>query len=74
MEALDQAKDVGGHDQEVAGGAWAGIPVGVGSSTGNQDGGAGLGFDIVVANLHDEGAFEDVPGFVIGVVKMAWSD
>ena len=46
----------------------------MGSSTGNQDGGAGLGFDIVVANLHDESAFEDVPGFVIGVVEMAWSD
>ena len=57
VDALDQAKDVGGHDQEVAGGAWAGIPIGVGSSTGNQDRGAGLGFHVVVANLDDEGTF-----------------
>ena len=74
MDALDEAEDIGGHNQEVSCGACAGIPVSVGSSTGNQDGGAGLGFDVIVANLHDEGALEDIPGFVIGVVEMARSD
>jgi hypothetical protein len=58
-------KILGGHDEEVACGASGGIPVSVGSSTGNQDGGSGSGFDVIVADLHDESAFEDVPGFVV---------
>ncbi len=36
VDALDQARDVGGHDEEVAGGTGAGIPVGVGVPRGTS--------------------------------------
>ena len=74
VDALDQAKDVGSHDEEVARGAGTGIPVGVGRSTGNQHGGSGSGFHVLIANLHTQGAFQHVPGFVIGVVDVPGSD
>ncbi len=74
VDALDQAKDVGSHDEEVASGAGTGIPVGVGRSTRNEHARSGWGLHVLIANLHAQGAFEDVPGFVVGVVEVARSD
>jgi hypothetical protein len=74
VDALDQAKDVGGHNEEVARRIGTGIPVGVGRSTRNQDGGAGSGFHVLIANLHTQGAFQHVPGFIVGAMEVPRSD
>jgi len=74
VDALDQAKDIGSHDEEVASGAGTGIPVGVGRSTRNEHARSGWGLHVLIANLHTQGAFENVPGFVVGVVEVARSD
>lgn len=74
MDTLDQAKDVGSHDQKVAKAPGAGVPVGVWGAARDEDGGAGASFDFVIAGLHAECSFEDVPGFVIIAVDVTRSD
>ena len=74
VDALDQAENVGSHYQQVAEAAGACVPVGVRCSAGDENGGAGVGFDFVFAGLHAEDAFEDVPRFVIVMVEVARSN
>jgi len=71
---MDQAKDIRSHDQEVAQASRGWVPVGVRRAAGDQNGGASAGLDFSFAGLDDESAFEDVPGFVVGVVHVTRSD
>ena len=74
VDSLDQAEDVGGHYQQVAEAAGAGIPIGVRRSAGDENGGTDASFDFVFAGLHAENAFEHVPSFVVFMVNVAGSN
>ena len=74
MDTLDELVDARRHDEKVAGWLGAGIPVGMRSAARNEDGGAGAGFDQLVADLDAQNAFENVPGFVIATMQMAGRD
>jgi len=74
VDSLDQAEDVGGHYQQVAEAAGAGVPVGVRRSAWDENSRTGACFDFVFAGLHAENAFEDVPSFVVVVVDMTRRD
>ena len=70
MDSLDQAEDVGSHNEEVAKASGTGIPVGVERSTRNEHARFGSSFDVLVANLHAQSAFEHVPGLVVVMVDV----
>ena len=74
VNSLDQAENVGGHDEKVPKAAGACVPVGVRCSARDENGRTGAGFDFVFTGLHAEDAFEHVPGFVIVVVEVARGD
>lgn len=74
VDALDQAEDVGGHYQEVAEAAGAGVPVGVRRSAWDENSRTGACFDFVFAGLHAENSFQDVPSFVVVVVDVTRSN
>ena len=74
VDSLDQAENVGSHYQKVAEAAGACVPVGVRRPAGDEDGGTGVGFEFVFAGLYAENPFQDVPSFVIIVVKVTRSD
>ena len=74
VNGVDKTVNARGHDEEVAGQREAGVPVSVRCAAGNEDGGAGAGFDFVFADLDAEDSFENVPGFVIAVMDVAGSD
>ena len=74
VDTLDELVDTRGHDEKIAGWFGARVPVGVGSAAGDENGRAGAGFDHSIANLDAQNAFEDVPGFIVVVMEMAWSD
>lgn len=68
LEIRDERLEAGREDDEVAG-VWCG-DVGVGSTGGNEDGGTGTGGFGAVRVAEGQLAFEDVPGFVVGVVDV----
>ena len=74
MDSLDQAEDVGGHDQQVAKASRAGIPIGVRRAARNEDGGTCARFDFVFAGLDPKGSFQHVPCFVVFMVDVTRSD
>src|ERR1700730_16879103 len=74
VDSLDQAEDVGGHYQQVAEAAGAGVPVGVRRSAWDENSRTGACFDFVFAGLHAENSFQDVPSFVVFMVNVAGSN
>lgn len=74
VDGLDESVDFGRHDEKVARGRAARIPIGVGRAAGNEDGRASTSFNDIAADLDVEDSFEDIPGLVIVVMEMARSD
>ena len=74
VDSLDQAENVGSHYQKVAEAAGACVPVGVRRPARDENGRTCAGFDFVFTGLHAENPFQDVPSFVIIVVKVTRSE
>src|SRR5690348_2336404 len=74
MDFLNQAVDVGGHDQQIArrGGTW--IPIGVRRFTRHEHGRTCVGLDFLLAKANAESSFQDVPGFIVAAMKMRRGD
>jgi hypothetical protein len=68
LEGRDERLEAGREDDEVAGDG--GGDEGVGGAGGNEDGSAGAGSFGAVGVAEGQLAFEDVPGFVVGVVDV----
>lgn len=74
VDALNELVDARSHDEKVAGGVRTGIPICVGSTARNENGGACARFHLFVTHLNAENSFDDVPGFVVPVMEVSRSD
>ena len=74
VDSLDQAEDVRRHNQQVPNTSGTRIPKGVRRTAGDDHGGTSGSFNFVFTGLHAQSSFQNVPGFVVAVVDMAWGN
>jgi hypothetical protein len=74
VDSLNQAENIGGHHKKIADGIGARIPIRMGRSPRDVNGGTGAGLDVIAAGPDAQAALQHVPRFVIIMMKMRRGD
>jgi hypothetical protein len=74
VNCLDQAIDIGRHDEQIAERLGIRIPVSVRGAPRYEHRRARAGLDFIFPSLYAQGAFHDVPGLVVVLMQVERSD
>ena len=74
MNLLNQPENIRGHDEQIANRDRRRIPVGMGRAAWNEHARTRARFKFIFTRSDAQGALKHVPGFVVAVMDVRWSD
>jgi len=74
MNVLNQLKNVRGHNEQIPRRSGPRIPIRVRNSSRHHYACSRAQLDFLLAHLHAQHTFEHIPGFVVAVMDMRWSN